>query len=156
MNSGADAAGRGGEDLLRLDQQVCFPLYAATNLLQRLYKPLLEPLGLTYAQYLVVLVLSAQAPISVGELGACLHLDIGTLSPLLKRMERAGCIKRRRDADDKRRVLLTLTSRGCALHDRARSIPAELAKKAGLKPAQINDLREQAQRLIKQLDGALA
>lgn len=111
MNSGADAAGRGGEDPLRLDQQVCFPLYAATNLLQRLYKPLLEPLGLTYAQYLVVLVLSAQAPISVGELGACLHLDIGTLSPLLKRMERAGCIKRRRDADDKRRVLLTLTSR---------------------------------------------
>ena len=87
-----------------------FPLYAATNLLQRLYKPLLEPLGLTYAQYLVVLVLSAQAPISVGELGACLHLDIGTLSPLLKRMERAGCIKRRRDADDKRRARLNCIS----------------------------------------------
>ena len=101
-----------GEDLLRLDHQVCFPLYAATNLMQRLYRPLLEPLGLTYAQYLVMLLLWAQAPMSVGKLRACLHLDIGTLSPLLKRMERSGLITRRRDADDERRVLVALTPLG--------------------------------------------
>jgi DNA-binding MarR family transcriptional regulator len=145
-----------GEDLLRLDHQVCFPLYAATNLMQRLYRPLLEPLGLTYAQYLVMLLLWAQAPMSVGKLRACLHLDIGTLSPLLKRMERSGLITRRRDADDERRVLVALTPLGCALRDRARSIPAELSRKTGMRPRQVDDLRERVQTLVTQLAGAQA
>lgn len=110
--------------MLRLDQQVCFPLYAATNLLQRLYRPLLAPLELTYSQYLVMLVLWEREPaganVTVGDLGHCLRLDNGTLTPLLKRMEQAGHITRKRDPKDGRRVLVTLTAAGTALHERAR------------------------------------
>src|SRR3546814_13136335 len=81
------------EDLLALDRQVCFPLYAASNLLTRLYRPVLAEIGLTYPQYLVLLVLWEQAPHTVGSLGDSLYLDSGTLTPLLKRMEQAGLIK---------------------------------------------------------------
>jgi len=138
-------------DLLRLDQQVCFPLYAATNLLQRLYRPLLAPLGLTYSQYLVMLVLWEQEPVSAGTLGECLHLDIGTLSPLLKRMERAGFITRRRDASDERRILIALTVQGRSLRGQARGIPAALAKVTGLKPEEVIGLRGQAQEFVARL-----
>jgi DNA-binding MarR family transcriptional regulator len=141
---------------LRLDRQVCFPLYAATNLLQRLYRPLLAPLGLTYSQYLVMLVLWEGEPVPVGELCDCLHLDIGTLSPLLKRMELAGFITRRRDATDERRVLIGLTSHGRSLHDEARDIPATLARQTGLDPQDYEQLRDQAQTLVARLAVARA
>src|SRR5882757_10042551 len=90
---------------LRLDQQLCFPLYAAANAICRAYSSLLEPLGLTYPQYLVMLVLWESAPLSVGQVGDRLLLDSGTLTPLLKRLESAGLVKRERDPDDERRVL---------------------------------------------------
>ena len=93
-----------GDDPLLLDRQVCFPLYAATNLLNRLYGPVLRPLGLTYPQYLVMLVLWEEEPQTVGALGARLYLDSGTLTPLLKRMEAAGLVSRTRDAEDQRRL----------------------------------------------------
>src|SRR6516164_10896067 len=93
-------------DPLRLDHQLCFPLYAATNLLQRLYRPLLAPLGLTYSQYLVMMALWERSPATVSELRARLHLDNGTVTPLLKRMEQGGFITRRRDPDDERRVII--------------------------------------------------
>ncbi|MDA3922774.1 MAG: MarR family transcriptional regulator [Salinisphaera sp.] len=100
------------EDCPVLDEQLCFALYTATHRITRAYRPLLEPLGLTYVQYLVLLVLWEQSPRSVGELGHSLFLDSGTLTPLLKRMERNGFIKRTRDADDERRVLIELTEHG--------------------------------------------
>ena len=119
-------------DRLRLDRQICFPLYAATNLLQRLYRPLLTPLGLTYSQYLVMLLLWQRKTASVGELRDCLHLDNGTLTPLLKRMEQAGFVTRQRDVSDERRVLVALTRHGAALRRKAEHVPAALAARIGM------------------------
>ena len=96
------AASHDRDDPLLLDRQICFPLYAATNLLNRRYGPVLRPLGLTYPQYLVMLVLWEEEPQTVGGLGARLYLDSGTLTPLLKRMEAAGHVTRSRDPDDER------------------------------------------------------
>ena len=112
-----------GNDPLLLDRQVCFPLYAASNLLTRLYRPVLEPLGLTYPQYLVMLVLWEQDGITVSELGERLYLDSGTLTPLLKRLEASGHIRRARDAQDERRVRIALTPQGLGLRDQAERIP---------------------------------
>lgn len=139
---------------LRLDQQICFPLYAATNLIQRLYRPLLEPLGLTYSQYLVMLVLWERSPVAIGEIRACLHLDIGTLSPLLKRMEQGGFIVRARDTEDERRVLVTLTAQGLALHKQAAEIPDRLAKQTGLDLSEVESLRDGTQALVAKLAAA--
>jgi DNA-binding MarR family transcriptional regulator len=122
----------GDYDPLRLDHQLCFPLYAATNLLQRIYRPLLEPLGLTYSQYLVMLVLWERGPVNVGDLRRCLHLDTGTLTPLLKRMEKAGLVTRRRDPADERRVVIALTPHGASLRARAEHIPHTLSQSLAL------------------------
>lgn len=135
-------------DLLHLDQQVCFPLYAATNLIQRLYRPLLAPLGLTYSQYLVMLVLWERETATVGELQACLHLDVGTLSPLLKRMERAGLVSRTRSPDDERRVLLSVTEHGRVLKREASEIPRALAARIGAGHADMLQLRALTQSLV--------
>lgn len=146
------AARRGGSrDPLRLDRQVCFPLYAAANLVQRLYRPLLEPLGLTYSRYLVMLALWEREPASVGELCACLHLDVGTLSPLLKRMEQAGLVSRARDRDDDRKVMIALTPRGRALREEALAVPKALAQQIGLKPEAAESLRLQTRALVAKL-----
>ncbi|RCS52618.1 MarR family transcriptional regulator [Bremerella cremea] len=147
-------SGAKGDELLRLDQQLCFPLYAATNLIQRLYRPLLEPLGLTYSQYLVMLVLWEREPLTVRELQGCLHLDVGTLSPMLKRMESAGMITRLRDPQDERRVLIATTAQGSQLKAKARNIPHALAKKTGVELNQIEDLRDLTRALVVQLSEA--
>lgn len=139
------------DDLLRLDRQVCFPLYAATNLLQRIYRPVLAPLGLTYSQYLVMLVLWGREPVSVGELGVCLYLDTGTLTPLLKRMEQAGFITRRRDSEDERRVLVALTPQGQTLRSSALDVPQTLARQLDLDPAFLENLRASAQTMVHML-----
>ena len=109
--------------ILRLDNQVCFALYSASLAMTKLYKPLLDRIGLTYPQYLVMLVLWEQDGVTVSELGERLFLDSGTLTPLLKRLEAQGQIARLRDVQDERRVRITLTSQGRALRDQAEAIP---------------------------------
>lgn len=108
---------------LLLDNQLCFAMYSTSLAMTKLYKPLLAELGLTYPQYLVLLVLWEADDISVSALGERLYLDSGTLTPLLKRMETAGWLKRTRASDDERRVHVTLTPAGLALRDRAAKIP---------------------------------
>jgi DNA-binding MarR family transcriptional regulator len=142
-------------DPLRLDRQICFPLYAASNLLTRLYRPVLAKLGLTYPQYLVMLVLWESSPLSVGELGTKLHLDSGTLTPLLKRLEQADFVSRQRDADDERRVLVDLTAAGRALKRRASTVPATLARGLSLPPDEVETLRRAVQGVVAVLSARL-
>ena len=110
-------------EAMKLENQLCFPLYAAARQVTGLYTPHLKPLGLTYTQYVVFLVLWEQDGISVGELCSRLLLDSGTLSPLLKKMEQAGYIRRTRSREDERVVVLWLTDTGRALQERAKDIP---------------------------------
>lgn len=124
-----------------LNDQACFALYAASRALTHLYRPVLEELGLTYPQYLVLLVLWERGSAPVGELGAALHLDYGTLTPLLKRLEAHGILRRERSPADERSVLITLTEQGAALQERARPIPGLIANAAGLTPAEFEQLR---------------
>jgi DNA-binding MarR family transcriptional regulator len=139
---------------LRLDQQLCFPLYAAANAIGRAYSPLLEPLGLTYPQYLVMLVLWESAPLSVGQVGERLLLDSGTLTPLLKRLESAGLVKRRRDPDDERRVLVDLSIAGRRLKAKARAVPEALACRLLIAPLDAMRLREDLRALVAVLNDA--
>ena len=113
-------------EILRLDNQLCFALYGAANRMTRLYRPILDALGLTYPQYLAMLVLWEASPRTVGALGEALDLDSSTLTPLLKRLEAGGLVSRDRDPEDERRVVVTLTDKGRALRDQAVSIPEKL------------------------------
>ncbi len=134
------------DDPLRLDLQVCFPLYAATNLIGRLYRPVLAKLSLTYPQYLVMLVLWEGEPQTVGSLGARLYLDSGTLTPLLKRMEAAGLVTRRRDERDERRVQIDLTGKGRELRKSAVHVPQTMAD--GYEGEGLEELRETVRHLV--------
>lgn len=116
---------------LRLDEQLCFALYAASRAVTRAYTPILEPLGLTYPQYLTLLVLWEEDGASVKRLGERLALDSGTLTPLLKRMEQQGLVERRRAVEDERVVNIHLTAEGRALRSKARRVPTDLACRAG-------------------------
>jgi len=119
------------DTMLELDRQLCFALYRAQRALTRAYAPLLEPLGLTYPQYLVFLKLWAEDGVRVNDLGECLALDSGTLTPLLKRLEQHGLVERRRDKADERVVRIYLTDAGRALRTKAKKVPAALAAQAG-------------------------
>lgn len=112
------------DQALALDNQLCFALYSSSLAMTKLYKPLLDELALTYPQYLVMLCLWERDGVTVSELGERLHLDSGTLTPLLKRLETAGQLSRLRDTADERRVLIRLTPAGRRLKARARQIPA--------------------------------
>ena len=140
-------------DLLRLDRQLCFPLYAASNLVTRRYRPLLAKLGLTYPQYLVMLVLWEHPIQSVGDLGDQLHLDSGTLTPLLKRMERADLIRRERDPADERRVLVKLTGAGRRLRESAAEVPASLMRQLEWRIDDLEHLRDAVQAFVASLCG---
>lgn len=135
----------------RLSRQVCFAMYSASRAATAAYRPMLEELGLTYPQYLVMLVLWEDQPRSVRELGEELGLDSGTLSPLLKRLEALGLVERRRSAADERRVEVFLTDAGTALSAKATGIPQRLAEAAGLSPAELDQLRETLGRLTAAL-----
>ena len=121
-------------EAMKLANQLCFPLYAAARNVTGLYTPWLKPLGLTYTQYIVLLVLWEEDGISVTEIGEKLMLDNGTLSPLLKKMEKAGYINRRRSSDDERVVMITLTEEGRALQEKAKDIPRQMAGCVELSP----------------------
>ncbi len=119
---------------LRLDRQICFSLYAGSRLLTRLYQPLLEPLGLSYPQYIVLMVLWEDAPCAVGHVGRRTMLNTNTLTPLLKRLEKSGLVTRRRKATDERVVELHLTAAGRRLRERAACVPGEFAARAAAFP----------------------
>lgn len=138
---------------LALDQQLCLPLYAASRAVTRRYTDLLADVGLTYPQYLCLLALwEADGPLGVSELGTRLHLDSGTLTPLLKRMETAGLVTRTRDREDERRVLVSVTDEGWALRDRVADVPARLVEGMGMSGSDARALRRLLDRLIGELE----
>ena len=122
---------------LKLENQICFPIYAASRLITREYQPMLDELGLTYPQYLVLLVLWEHDGLSVNEIGQKLLLNTNTVTPLLKRMAAQGLVARQRSADDERRVIVSLTPQGRALQEQASAIPARLV--AGLNADNVDE-----------------
>ncbi|PZR05594.1 MAG: MarR family transcriptional regulator [Archangium gephyra] len=137
--------------LLKLDSQICFQFYAATNLIGRVYRPLLEPLGLTYPQYLVMLVLWESGPVTVRALCERLMLESGTLSPLLKRLQQQRLVKKAADPDDARRVIVSLTTKGDALREAAAEVPRSLLCRLleqGGSPESFASLHSQLQALV--------
>lgn len=145
-----------GPDHLALDRQLCFALHAASRAVTRAYAPRLDEVGLTYPQYVALLALWERPddPMTVGELGKRLRLETGTLTPLLKRLEALGHVRRTRDADDERRVLVDLTDQGAALRDRLSSVPASLVRASGLSLTEVAELRERLVELVDALDDA--
>ncbi|WP_341540424.1 MarR family transcriptional regulator [Pseudonocardia endophytica] len=135
-------------DLLQLDRQVCFGLAVAARNVIALYRPLLEPMGLTHPQYLVMLALWERSPRSVGELATALALDPGTLSPLLKRLEAAGLLTRRRVPGNERSLAVSLTGEGRALRARAELIPPAIVERLGMELSELEDLRGVLDRVI--------
>ena len=143
----------GDHPQLALDQQICLPLYAASRAVTRRYGELLGEVGLTYPQYLCLLALwEADGPLGVGELGTLLHLDSGTLTPLLKRMESAGLVSRARDTADERRVQVSATDAGRALRERVADVPARLVAGMNMTEADGRVLRGLLDRLIDELE----
>lgn len=136
---------------LHLDQQLCFALYAASRRMTATYRPLLEALDLTYPQYLVMLVLWERDGLTVRELGERLQLDSGTLTPLLKRLEQAGLLGRRRRQSDEREVEITLTDAGHTLRERAAEIPRCMAEKLCMSVDAFTRLRDELKTLATQL-----
>jgi DNA-binding MarR family transcriptional regulator len=139
------------DDAIVFNEQLCFPLYAASNLITRLYRPLLSELGLTYPQYLVMMLLWETAPQSVSDLGKALHLHSGTLTPLLKRLETSGLVVRQRNNEDERRVFISLTEQGSALRVPAAKIPVALQQATQCSSEELSELRDRVNSLIKQI-----
>jgi DNA-binding MarR family transcriptional regulator len=139
------------EQALALDNQLCFALYSASLAMTKLYKPLLDELGLTYPQYLAMLVLWQDDGLSVSQLGERLHLDSGTLTPLLKRLEAAGLVARLRAVEDERRVHVTLTAAGRKLRSRAEKIPGCILEAAQCSVSDLVQLTRQVQSLRDRL-----
>ncbi|MFF3638995.1 MarR family winged helix-turn-helix transcriptional regulator [Streptomyces sp. NPDC002250] len=139
---------------LRLDRQICFSLHAASRAFNGVYRVILKDLGLTYPQYLVLLVLWEHGDLPVKKLGEHLRLDSGTLSPLVKRLEAAGLVTRERSARDERSVSVRLTGQGAALRERALEVPRRIATATGFDLAEIAELRERLDRLTGALDAA--
>jgi DNA-binding MarR family transcriptional regulator len=138
-------------DFLRLDDQICFPIVLAARLVVNAYRPLLDELGLTYPQYLVMLVLWEHDAISVSALGERLHLDSGTLTPLLKRLEKMGLVQRRRSGEDDRVVENELTPTGRALRRKAKHVPVQMMCNAGLELRDVAAIRPVIDDLIRRL-----
>ena len=128
------------QEAMKLINQLCFPLYAAARHVTGLYTPVLKPLGLTYTQYIVFLVLWEKDGLTVGEIGERLLLDNGTLSPLLKKLEQAGYVRRERSREDERVVVITLTEAGRALQEKAKDVPAKVAGCIDLPPEKAQTL----------------
>ncbi|MFI5918174.1 MarR family winged helix-turn-helix transcriptional regulator [Streptomyces anulatus] len=141
-------------ELLRLDHQVCFSLHAASRAFGGFYRQALKDLGLTYSQYLVMLVLWERGPQPVKAIGERLHLDSGTLSPLLKRLETAGLVRRERSREDERSVVIDLTDEGARLRDRALSVPRAVLAATGLSLDEVLGLQEVLGRLTTALGEA--
>lgn len=130
------------DDLLKLDNQVCFALVTAARNVVSIYRPVLEPLGLTHPQYLVMLALWERSPRSLGDIAADLAMEPATLSPLVKRLEAQGLLARTRRADDERVLDIALTARGSALREQALGVPARIMQRTGMDAAELTALRD--------------
>jgi DNA-binding MarR family transcriptional regulator len=137
---------------LSLDEFLCFAVYSLGHAFNRAYKPLLERIGLTYPQYVVMVVLWERDNLTVTELGERLHLDSGTLTPLLKRLEAAGLVERARDREDERQVRISLTRAGQALKDEARTIPGAMLCATGQSVPELRRLKDDLLRLRDRLN----
>jgi DNA-binding MarR family transcriptional regulator len=142
--------------MLRLDNQVCFAIYSTAHAFNRIYKPLLDRLGLTYPQYLVMLVLWERDDVAVKEIGERLYLDSGTLTPLLKRLEAADLVKRTRSTEDERQVLIALTANGRALQEKARTVPQSILAASACSVSELSALKNDLVALRDQLNAALS
>lgn len=140
------------DDLLRLENQLCFALVTAARNVVALYRPILEPLGLTHPQYLVMLALWEHDPRSVREIAAELRLDSATLSPLLKRLEASGYVRRQRSTADERQLEVSLTTAGRALRDRARAVPVAVADRLGWPLERLERLKDDLTELLGRVD----
>ena len=134
---------------LELDRQLCFPMYAASKEIVRKYTPLLEPLGLTYTQYIVMLVLWEDEVVTMRDLGDRLYLDSGTLTPLLDKLETKRLIKRSRNEDDERTLDIALTKKGMALKEDARKIPKKIGRCLRLSPREAYELSTILKKILK-------
>ncbi|TDC64599.1 MarR family transcriptional regulator, partial [Actinomadura sp. GC306] len=141
--------GTADNDLLTLDAQVCFALHAASRAFDALYRIELRDFGLTYPQYLTMMVLWEHGDLTVKQLGEHLRLDSGTLSPLVKRLETAGLVERRRGREDERSVSVHLTPQGAALRDRAADVPHRMLESTGLSPEELTTLHRTLQALTR-------
>jgi DNA-binding MarR family transcriptional regulator len=141
--------------MLALERQVCYALSVAARNVVAVYRPVLEPLGLTHPQYLVMLALWQHGPLSVKDLSRLLQLDPGTLSPLLKRLEAAGLLRRERDQKDQRNLALALTDKGRALREQAEQIPAGIVDRLGMPVGDLMDLHAALTRVIAASQRAL-
>jgi len=140
---------------LRLDNQICFAVYSTAHAFNRVYKPLLDRLSLTYPQYLVMLVLWERDGVPVKDIGERLHLDSGTLTPLLKRLETAGLIKRTRSSEDERQVLIALTPQGQALREKARAVPLSILAASACSISELSAIKNEIVALRDRLNAAL-
>jgi DNA-binding MarR family transcriptional regulator len=143
---GTDASTTTGDGVdqefsLLLADQLCFALYAASRAVTNRYRPLLDDLGLTYPQYLVLLVLWEHGVVPIKDIGTTLQLDYGTLTPLLKRLEAAGLVRRERRPDDERTVRVSLTEQGRDMRERARAVPGAMGEAMRLTPSQFDEAR---------------
>lgn len=136
-------------DILKLGNQVCFPLYACSKEIIRQYTPYLKELDLTYTQYIVMMVMWERKTVSSKDLPQCLHLDFGTLTPVLKRLEKSGYITKKRSGSDERTLEISITEKGSELRNKATGIPPAIAACTGLEP-------EEFKTLYKLLNKALA
>ncbi|MEV6316350.1 MarR family transcriptional regulator [Streptomyces sp. NPDC051776] len=142
------------EELLRLENQICFSLHAASRAFNSAYRTVLKDLGLTYPQYLVMLVLWEHGELPVKRIGEHLRLDSGTLSPLLKRLESAGYVERRRSADDERSVTARPTAAGYGLRKQALDVPRRIAAATGFSLEEMREVRARLRALTETLDAA--
>ena len=141
-----------GFDPLALDNQLCFPLYAASHAIVKSYGPHLAELDLTYTQYIAMMVLWEERTVSVGHLGERLRLDSGTLTPLLKKLEAKELVTRRRSQEDERRLDVTVTEKGMALRERAKGVPECVASCINLTPQEIVEIRRLLDKIMVSLD----
>ncbi|MDP2853371.1 MAG: MarR family transcriptional regulator [Smithellaceae bacterium] len=139
------------DEFLKLDNQLCFVLYAASRVLTKLYGPFLAKLNITYPQYLVMLVLWEHGTLSVSDIGTRLYLDSGTLTPLLKRLEASGLITRTRLSTDERKVMVALTEQGIALKKQAASVPMELFCRSGLTVEEFRSIKQNVTVLLERM-----
>ena len=140
-----------GYEQLKLENQLCFPLYAAAKEVVRKYKPLLDELDLTYTQYITMMVLWEKESLNVKELGSILYLDSGTLTPLLKKLEAKGYVNRLRCKEDERNLIISITEKGVALKEQAANIPSEMTKWVNLSKEEIHAMYHSLYKLLSQV-----